>query len=98
MTLLTNMRTILLENCGFLVKLGPKTHPGAPSGRGRKLKSDGNKCSCNMIKVNKSHLNDISDESESRNTRKTWIFGRISPENGPCVSPLEDLKSKNLLD
>ena len=41
-----------------------------------------------MIKVNKSHLNDISDESESSNTRKTWIFGNISPENGPCVSPL----------
>ena len=27
MTFLTNMRTILLENRGFSVKLAPKTHP-----------------------------------------------------------------------
>jgi hypothetical protein len=38
-----------------------------------------------MIKVDKFWLNDISDELESNNTGKTWIFGKISPENAPRV-------------
>ena len=48
-----------------------------------------------MIKVNKLRLSNISDEYENNITRKSWIFGKISPENGPCVPPLEDLKSKD---
>ena len=77
MTFLTNFRAILFKKRGFSVNFPHKMHPCVPSGRVLKLKSDANnhKWSCNMIKVNKQCLNDISDQFQSNIIRKTWIFG-----------------------
>ena len=77
MTFLTNFKAILFEKRGFSVKLAPKMHPVCPPGgsKSKNVLNDQEGGDYNTHNVSKQCLNDISDEFQSNNIRKTWILG-----------------------